>query len=54
MLVFSVTVVEGAVQQLIEDNDVVVGVKYKPKGEDNSKVNTRRYHIILYYHNKFN
>lgn len=35
---FSVTVIEGNVQQLIEENDVVIGVKYKLKGEDNSQV----------------
>lgn len=34
------TVIEGAVLKLVEDNNVVVGVKYRPKGEDNSQVNS--------------
>lgn len=34
----SIKVVEGTVQNLIEDNDVVTGVRYKERGNDESKV----------------
>ena len=35
---FSVEAIEGTVQQLVEDNDCVVGVRYKSKGFDDTQV----------------
>lgn len=35
---FSVTIVEGTVQNLIEDNGVVIGVKYATKRSDDTQV----------------
>jgi len=35
----SVRIVEATVKQLLEDNDVVVGVRFQERGSDETRVN---------------